>query len=166
MTEQIEGNVEVPPVGVEVANKAVEQVDTGAANIQDSFVGTVRAGGDAKVENSLASAIVAGGNIQIETSISSAIVAGGNIAMQASNGIVMVAGGNVDMREGCSGLINCSQATVENSRIGVLLSGQVTLGDNVSVLMTQKQAIAFGAAFGAAFGLAAVLSGLLFRRRR
>jgi hypothetical protein len=122
----------------------------------------VHAAGDAKVENTIASAIAAGRDTHIEDSISLAMVAGGNIAANDSGSVVMVAGGNIDIRDGCGGLINCAQATVENGTVGVLLAGQVTLGDNVRVMMTQKQAIAFGAAFG----LVVAVFGLIFRRRR
>jgi predicted RND superfamily exporter protein len=165
MTEQVNSNTEsneIPAaVQLETIKGMVEQVETGEATVTESFVGVVRAAGDAKVENTIASAIVAGGNASVEDSISMAVVAGGNIAANDSGGVVMVAGGNIDIRDGGGGLINCAQATIENGTVGVLLAGQVTLGDNVRVLMTQKQAIAFGAAFG----LVVAVFGLIFRRR-
>ena len=68
MTEQTDVNTEnneVPAAQVETVKGAVAQVETGEATISDSFVGVVRAAGDAKVENSIASAIVAGGNTRV-----------------------------------------------------------------------------------------------------
>ena len=163
MTEQTEMNVEVPASQVETIKGVVSQVETGEATISDSFVGVVRAAGDANIENSIASAIVAGGNTHIDNSVSSAVVAGGNIDFQDGGGLVMIAGGNIDIRDGGAGLINCAQATIENGTVGVLLSGQVTLGDNVRVMMTQKEALAFGAGFGL---VVAAVIGLILRRRR
>jgi hypothetical protein len=163
MTEQIGLNAEAPEeVQVEEVKGLVDRVEAKDVNISDSFVGTVQAAGDAKVVNTIASAIVAGKNTQIESSVSSAVVAGGNIVVEDSGAAVMIAGGNIDIHDGGAGLLNCAQANVENSTIGVLLSGQVSLGDNVRVMMTQKQAMAFGMAFG----LVVAAVGLIFRRRR
>ncbi|MRR10865.1 hypothetical protein EG831_12515 [bacterium] len=90
------------------------------------------------------------------------VVAGAAIDLSDSAGGVLVAGGNTSLQDSPVGLLVSRQATVENSTIGVLLTPQVALGENVKVIASTRQAIAFGAAFG----LMAGLVGLLFRRRR
>jgi hypothetical protein len=141
---------------------AADQVVAHDASVNNSFVGSVRAGGHASIANSIAGGFVAGQNMDIAEGFGNAFVAGANIEMKNSGGLVMVAGANIDIHSGGGGFLSCKQATVENGTIGVLLAPQAALGENVKVMMSTPQAIALGAAFG----LVAGVLGLLFRRRR
>jgi hypothetical protein len=161
MSKQIEVNVESPD-STEKYEGVADQVVAHDASVNNSFVGVVRAERHASVANSIAAAFVAGQNLDIDEGFGNAFVAGANIEMKGSGGLVLVAGANIDIHGGGGAFLNCKQATVENSTIGVLFAPQAALGENVNVVMSTTQAIAMGAAFGFVAGVL----GLLFRRRR
>ena len=161
MTEQHVGNEKKPSEEIRIEGVA-DRVDARDANIENSLVGVLQASGHAKAVNSISLAMAAGQNLDVAEGLSGAFIAGGNVAMKGSFGVAVVAGANADMHGSNAGFLNCQQATVESSTIGVLLVPKATLGENVKVMITTQQAIAFGAAFG----LVAGIFGLLFRRRR
>jgi hypothetical protein len=161
MFKQPEMNAESPKHTEELEGVA-DQVVAQDANINNSFVGVVRAAGNASVANSIAGGFVAGQNLDVAEGFGNAFVAGANIEMKGSSGLTLVAGANINIHGGGGGFMNCKQATVESGTIGVLLTPQAALGENVKVVMSTTQAIAMGAAFG----LVAGALGLLFRRRR
>jgi hypothetical protein len=117
---------------------------------------------NAAIHDSLAGAIVAGQNASADNSVSAVLVAGGNAQFGNSAGAVAVVGGTAEISNSTTGLLFApGSAVVEHSTIGVLFAPQAVLKDNVTVIMTIKQALLFGAAFG----LAAAVFGRLLRRR-
>jgi hypothetical protein len=73
-----------------------------------------------------------------------------------------VVGGTAEISNSTTGLLFApGSAAVEHSTIGVLFAPQAALKENVTVIMTVKHALLFGAAFG----LVAAVFGRLLRRR-
>lgn len=124
--------------------------------------GTVRAEVDAQLNESLAATVAAGRDVAMTDSLCGVVVAGGSIAMTDCLDKVVVAGGNVEMHGGGVALMHCQQASVQQGTIGVLITPKAVLGEQVRVLMNDRQAVLMGVAFG----LAAGLLRLLFRRKR
>jgi len=111
-------------------------------------VGGVAAGGDAQASNGAMVAMVAGKDASLQAGYASVVVAGADVEISQAGVEVMVVGGDLK---------------AENTFIGMVLSGNVELGEGSRVLLNTPQAIAFGAALGAAFG---AVSFLLRRRKR
>lgn len=142
--------------------QAGEEAGSAGNALTDRFVRALQIEGDASLSDALAGCVTAGRDVHLTDALGGAVVAGAAIDLSDSAGGIIVAGGNTSLQDSPVGLLFSRQATVENSTIGVLLTPQVALGDNVKVIASTRQAIAFGTAFG----LVAGLVGLLFRRRR
>lgn len=124
--------------------------------------GVIRAEVDVSLADTAAAAVIAGRDVEMTDSLSGAVVTGANLKMTDSFGKVIVAGGSVEIHDGGVGVMHCKQAAVESGTIGVLFAPQASLGENVRVVMTGRQA----ALLGAAFGLVAGLMGLIFCKKR
>lgn len=138
------------------------EIEADEEAIDSRAVCRVQVEGNASLTDTLAGAVIAGQSASLTDSLSTAVVAGAGVEMKDSACTVMVAGGDVNLQEGGAGFIHCQQAAIENSTVGILVAPRATLGQDVKVMMTTRQAIAFGAAFG----LAAGIIGILFRRKR
>lgn len=138
------------------------EVEARAVAIDNRTIGRAQVEGNASLSDVIAGAVVAGQSTSLADCLSTAVVAGGDVEMKDSACAVMVVGGNTSLQESGAGFIRCQQATLENSTIGILAAPQATLGQDVRVMLTTQQAMAFGAAFG----LVAGILGILFRRKR
>lgn len=161
MSDELNANVE-PVEPIDEVSGTAERVVARDVSIHDGLIGVVQAEGSATVSDAVCGAVVAGQGAQIDNAFSQAIVAGAGIEMRNSGGGVLVAGNGIEMVDSTSGILYSQQATIENSTIGLLLAPRAALGENVKVIATTRQAVAFGAAFG----LAAGMLGWLLRRRR
>ncbi len=129
---------------------------TGEVSGQDvvfgpGLAGTVSAQGNANVSKSGALMIAAGNDVSVVGGGAFAIPVGGDLTLVNGGAQTMIIGGNLDMANGGGGIMLTSQATVKNSFIGVVISGETQLEEGSRVLLDTKQALAFGAAFGAVF---------------
>lgn|GEM_PF-6178849 len=106
----------------------------------------VVAGRNATASDSAAGSIVAGADLNFSDGAAGVAVVGGNAAFEDSLTMTAVVGG---------------QAQLTNSACGVLIAGNVNLGEGSRVLLNTQQAVVFGAALGAVLGL---VSWLLRRR--
>ncbi|RPJ43665.1 MAG: hypothetical protein EHM21_11180 [Chloroflexi bacterium] len=70
-------------------------------------------------------------------------------------------GNNLDMTDAGAMVAVSQQVNAHKSVLGIVLSPQVNVDEESTVVLNTKQALAFGAAFGAVF---AILS-WLFRKR-
>jgi hypothetical protein len=161
MSEMTEDNLTIEPKGSVVAGEN-ERTEAPEETIDFYIVGRVDVEGDASLAYSVAGGVVAGQSVSMTDCMNVAAVAGTGIEMTDSGCGILVAGGESHLQESGAGFLHCQQAMVENSTIGILATPQATLGQDVKVMMTTKQAIAFGAAFGLVVGAI----GILFRRRR
>ncbi len=161
LTPEPESEPEVETSAGSVADTAAAQVQGETINVSDSLVGAVSAGQNVSVSDSLVIAAMAGGNVHLEDGAATSIMAGANVDVLNGGSGFITAGANVTITNGGGGIIACRQASVEQSTIGVLITGQVELGENNRVMFTTLQA----AAFGAAFGLVVAALGIIFRRR-
>jgi hypothetical protein len=87
------------------------------------------------------------------------LVAGGDVAMREAGASTMVAGGKVEINDGGVGTLLTPEATLSDSKVGVLLAGSAHL-ENSTVAMGTPQAIGLGVAAGVTF----FLLGRLLRR--
>jgi hypothetical protein len=138
------------------------QVEGQAVSVEGSLVGMINAGESAVVGNSFTVGVVSNGNASVENGAGMFMVTGGNTEINNGGAGAIINGGNTEIHNGGAGLVVCQQATVEHGTINVLLANQVDLGEDVRVLVSTRQAAAFGAAFGV---VVAILS-LIFCRRR
>lgn len=118
-----------------------------ARRVEDSLVGYLSIQQDAEVSDSLVGGLVAGRDIAASESLSSIAIAGRDLHVNQAFGGILIAG---------------NRAEVQGSTIGWLVTGSsATLVDS-RVLVTTRQALAFGAAMGAALAL---VSAVLRRMR-
>ncbi len=113
----------------------------------------ITAGNDASVVGGGAFAIPVGGDLTLVNGGAALMPIGGNVDLVNGGAQTMIIGGNLDMANGVGGIMLTSQATVKNSFVGVVISGETQLEEGSRVLLDTKQALAFGAAFGAVFAL-------------
>jgi hypothetical protein len=124
------------------------EVTAETVHLENSAALQATAERDAVVNNSAVVAVVAGRDAQMVNSlVGGSLVVGRDLTMEQSVAAFATVGDHVN---------------VNNGTLGVLIaSGPVTLSEGSRVLMTTRQAAAFGAALGAVFALLS----LLFRRK-
>lgn len=133
--------------------------DGTASELAQGFVPMIRAEGDVSLREAGALVVVAGGNASINEGGAGSLIAGGDVTLsQAGSGSMLVVG-NAELRESGVGQMFTVEATVTDSRIGVLLAGRASIAESQILLGTQ-QAIGFGVAAGATV----FLLGRLLRR--
>ncbi|MCP4304093.1 MAG: hypothetical protein GY926_13690 [bacterium] len=126
----------------------------------EGFVPVVRADGDVSIREAGALAIVAGGNVSLNEAGTGALVVGGDVTMNQAGSGNMVAGGSVEMNDSAVGQMFTLEATVAESRIGLLVAPIANV-ENSEIVIGPQQAIALGVAAGSTL----FLLGRLFRRR-
>ncbi len=161
MTEQPELKA-ASPESMEEIEGVADKARGKDVKINDSIVGSVNAQANADINDSIVGAVGAGQDISFSNGGAIAIGAGRNIDVRNGGGYRLRAGNDIHIQNGGGGLMACKQAVVDNSTIGVLLTPQAALGENVKVMMSTRQAVAFGAAFGLVAGFLCCL----FCRRR
>lgn len=125
------------------------------------FAPQINAKGNLVIEQSGALLMQAGLNLDLNQGGAAVLVAGQDMTIRESGGQVLVAGRDVELTNGGSGVLVVGRdMVVHQGVLGIAIARQVTLDEGSKVLMTQPQAIAFGAALGAVF---AVVSWLLKR---
>lgn len=126
--------------------------ETTESTFMGGFVASVRADGDVVVREAGALAIVAGGNATLKEAGAGMCVVGGDATMTQSGAGNMFVGGSAEMHEAGVGQMMAMEATLTDSRVGVLIGGKVTL-ERSEVMLSTAQAAALGAAAGAVFFL-------------
>lgn len=122
------------------------------SNFTGGFVASVRADGDVTVHEAGALAIVAGGDATLKEAGAALCVVGGDVAMTQAGAGNMFVGGSAEMHEAGVGQMVAMEATLTDSRVGVLIGGKVTL-ERSEVMLSTAQAAALGAAAGVVFFL-------------
>jgi hypothetical protein len=121
----------------------------------------VAAGADLAANRAGAQVWVAGRDASLANGVAQVVVVGRDLQLDNSAAGVIKAGGGANLAYSLAGLAAGEQVAVENSRVGVVLARRVVIGEGSQVLVSTRQA----AAFGAAFGLVLAVLSWLFRRR-
>lgn len=122
------------------------------------FVPFIRAEGDVKLREGGTLAIVAGGNAEIEEGGAGMCVVGGNLSISQGGVGNVIVGGSAELSEAGVGQMAAVDASVTDSRVGVLVAGRATL-ERSEILLSTEQAIGFGVAAGVVFFLLSKLFG-------
>jgi hypothetical protein len=126
--------------------------ETTESNFTGGFAASIRADGDVVVREGGALAIVAGGDATLKEAGAGLCVVGGDASMAQAGAGSLFVGGSVEMHEAGIGQMMAMEATVADSRVGLLIGGKVTL-ERSEVMLGTAQAAALGAAAGALFFL-------------
>jgi hypothetical protein len=138
-------------------------------------VGTIEAAGDVAVERSLVGAVSAH-NVEIRQAAAGAVLASGDLSIEnGGTGPIMctgdvtitrggcgpvLAGGSVSITQGGTQSVIAGEARLgRGSFVGVVASPKVTIEDGARVLLSTRQAAAFGAALGAILGFVVLRRG-------
>lgn len=146
----------------DLINDYAAHLEAEEATVNQSLVGTINAKEKVTVVKSAALGIAAGSDAEVYQSGCAGMAVGHDATIQSGAVVALTVGGDANVQSGGSAVMVCRNANLENSVIGILCTSQAALGPDVKVMMTSKQAIAFGAAFG----LVAGIFGLITRRRR
>lgn len=121
----------------------------------------VAAGADLAVNQGGGQALVAGRDARLVNGVAQVAVVGRDVQLDNSAAGVIKAGGNAGLAYSLAIFAAGKQVSVENSRVGVVLSRRAQIGPGSQVLMSTPQAAALGAALGVVFALLS----WLFRRK-
>jgi hypothetical protein len=124
------------------------------------FAAVVRTERDLSVREAGAFAIVAGGNASLDQAGSGLCVVGGDLTMAEAGAGNMLVGGSAQVSGTAIAQLVTAEASVTDSRVGLLIGGKVSL-ERSEVMFNTAQAAAFGAVAGGVFFL---LSRLVRRR--
>jgi hypothetical protein len=132
-------------------------------HIEKALVGFVR-GRDVEIRFAGAGPIAARGDVSIRNGGCGPVATAGNLSIEQGGCGPVLAAGDVSITQGGSqGVISLGEVTLGSGAFaGAILSPSVTVQDGARVMMTTKQALAFGGAAGTIIGLAMLLRG---RRR-
>lgn len=128
-------------------------------NVVNGFVPMVKAEGHVSIREAGAGAVVAGGNVTMREAGTAMFIAGGDLTMSEAGAGTMMIGGNAELSEAGVGNMLVGEATLDGSRVGVLLTAKAELHDSTVVLNT-PQAVGLGVAAGVTM----YLLGRLLRR--
>jgi hypothetical protein len=134
----------------------------GHTNVERSVVGVMR-GEDIEMTRGGAGVVLARHDVSMRQGGGGPIIAGGDVKFHQGGGGPVLARGNVTLEQGLmQTVVAGGRVTVGNRGfVAFALSPSTTVEDGGKVLMTVRQAAAFGAALGVGVLLAAGL-----RRRR
>lgn len=124
------------------------------AAVDRSLVGFVRAR-DVHLHQAVAGPVAAGGNLSILQGGCGPVIANGTVTIRQGGCGPMIANGDVSIEQGgTQSIMAAGGATLgEHAYVGLVLSPKVTVEEGGTVLMSTKQALAFGAAAGLVFAL-------------
>jgi hypothetical protein len=111
------------------------------------FVPVIRADGNATLREGGAIALVAGGDVDIKEGGAGCCLAGGNVSISQGGVGNLIVGGNAEVSDGAVGQMATMQASVTDSKVGLLLAGSANL-ERSEVLATTQQAAVFGVVAG------------------
>ncbi|HSJ51755.1 MAG TPA: hypothetical protein VLA90_10810 [Actinomycetota bacterium] len=121
--------------------------------LRRSLVGAVSAH-DVRLEQAAAGPMLASGDVTITNGGCGPVMCSGDLTITNGGCGPVLARGNVSFTNGGTQSVIAGQAQLGRGAIvGVVASPKVTIEDGARVLMTTRQAAAFGAAFGALLGL-------------
>ncbi len=131
------------------------------AQVTNSFVGLVKAR-DVHLTDAGAGFVAAEGNFSILNGGCGPVIANGGVTIRNGGCGPMIANGDVSIEYGGTQAILASGGATIGSGgfVGFVVSPKITVEDGGKVLMTPRQAVAFGAAAGA---VCALLSRLIRR---
>jgi hypothetical protein len=161
-----EGQPEQTPDNIPgVENGVAENVTGNYVDVNNSLVGTVRVEQDATLSNSMVGVIGSGRDVALDQSVVTVVGAGRDVTLKGGVGLMVSSGGQTEVQDSRVAFVSAPQVRVANATIGVLLTSQADLGENVRVTATAREAAIFGVAFGAAIGLVFAAFMRLARRR-
>jgi hypothetical protein len=112
---------------------------------------------DMTMSKSLAFGTAVGRDMTVSDSLSITTAVGRDFGLKDGLAGILTVGGNTQIEEGGSLLTVSREVTSRNGFLGLVISQQVNLEEGSKVLLSTKQAAAFGAAFGVTFALLRLL---------
>ena len=122
---------------------------------------SVSAGRDVEMAYGGALAVAAGQDMELAYGGAMVVAVGHDLKFADGVGSMFNVGNNLDMADAGALVAVSQQVNAHKSVLGIVLSPQVNVDEESTVVLNTQQALAFGAAFGAVF---AILS-WLFRKR-
>jgi hypothetical protein len=129
-------------------------------HIERALVGLVR-GHDVDIRFAGAGPVAARGDVSIHNGGCGPVATAGDLSIENGGCGPVLAAGNVSITNGgTQGMISLGEATLgPRAFVGAVISPRVTVQDGARVLMTTKQALAFGGVVGTLVSLAVLLRG-------
>jgi hypothetical protein len=129
-------------------------------HIEKALVGLVR-GHDVDIRFAGAGPVAARGDVSIVNGGCGPVATAGNLSIENGGcGPVLAAGGVSITNGGTQGVISLGEATLgPRTFVGAVIAPRITVQDGARVMMTTKQAIAFGGVAGTVIGLTMLLRG-------
>lgn len=123
-------------------------------NVERTVVGVVKAR-DVHLSGSAAGVVGARGNLSIVNGGCGPVLANGDVTIRYGGCGPMIANGDVTIEYGgTQGVLAAGGATIgPKAFVGIVLSPKVTVSEGAKVVLSSRQALAFGAAAGAVFAL-------------
>ena len=144
----------------------VERGMVGALTAEDvdvrfGAVGAVAARGGLFVHQGLCGPVAARGNVAIQQSFCGPIAALGDVSIRSGGCGPVIAAGDVSIENGGSQSVISLGGVKLGPRafVGAILSPRVVVEEGSRILMSTRQALAFGGVFGSIVGLALLIRG-------
>jgi hypothetical protein len=139
---------EATGVAVNVRTSAVGLAQAERAELAASAVGAVISAENASLKTSAAAIVAAGNNLSLSVGGAQLIGAGNTIDIKQGGAQVIAAGNTVQLHQAGGGVIISPNVSVNDGFVGVMLAAMSHLEGDVRVLLSTRQAIAFGIAVG------------------
>lgn len=137
-------------------DRGTASTDAGASDtvVERSFIGRLRAR-DVDLSESAVGLVALEGDLSVSRGGCGPVFAGGDVSISYGGCGPMIAGGDVSIEYGgTQSILAGGVATIgSGGLVGFVLSPSVTVADGGKVLLSTRQALAFGAAVGLAWAL-------------
>jgi hypothetical protein len=131
----------------------------GDVTVERALIGALRAR-DVRVRMGAAGPVLASGGVSFDRAGCGPLMTKGDVTITQGGCGPVLAAGSVTITQGGTQSVLAGQARLgQGSFVGVVASPRVTVEEGARVLMSTRQAAAFGAVAGAILGLAVLLRG-------
>ncbi len=143
---------------------ALEKPNAGQVIYRSGFSFGVATGGDVTLDRVASLGVAAGGDVRFRDGVALNIKARRDLELTDSAAGLLAVQGNAEVTGSAALVMAANEVAARGGLVGVLVSRQAHLGEGTRVLLSIRQALAFGAAFGAVFALLRWLLGVGSRR--
>lgn len=106
-----------------------------------------------EIEGGGAQWIIAGETVSVSRGGAAAMICGGDMTVNTGGGSMLVAGGNMTLNNAGGAALVAGKATLHGGYVGICIAAKTSLAEGARVLLTTRQAAAFGAALGLTLAL-------------
>ena len=146
---------------VAIDKTVAAKLEADTADVRMSAVGYLVTD-SANLKMSPTAVTYARGSADMKLSSANMLLAGQDVAMQYSGAQLVGAKGSVDVTMGAAGAILTREAHVDRGLVGLLVAGDVELGEGAKVMLRPAGAAALGAGFAGGLLLAVAFLWRLF----